>query len=630
MVSTKKAAPGGNGQISLKHGQVTNFFDTINVIPLKSDKSPEISTWSHDYKNPYQVSKSGFYGVVCGPTSDYLQIIDIDCKNDQTGTLFEDYTNLIKEQSDVLERVVIQTTINKGFHIIFKCKKVIGNIKLALSRDNKPLIETRGKGGYFAVHPSPGYEFMEGKDPLALPYISEEDLNILLDTAKVFNAKLEVKKDRIPNEVNITPFDDYNLRGNAFDLLLNHGWNEAGRRINQTLLRRPGKDRGISASWLNTDNLFYVFTTSTEFENDRAYNQSQVYTILEHNGDYSQAAKSLIRAGYGSQEAKNTPKFKNPFRYTTFSEALNEGENLPALKLMVGELIAENQIVIIFGDNGTGKSFAGMHIGDSLAAGKKVLGEFENQTEPHPVIYQDLELTPRQLAKRFSGYAFSPNLIRGSLDLSIDLSGADIGEILINEIQEAAKKYERVTYLIDNISVFDALDLENRREAGKLLSRLNSLKKQYPGLTIILFAHSPKIQGIGPLLKEHLAGSKQLSNLIDCLIGLQKARYKRDIFYIKQLKQRDFSIRYGFDNCISFKIDRVYNSSYVLPIFQGYASEKKLLANPEDMERAEEIKSLREDGLTLKEIGEKFGLSKVRIGQILKSGFTTLLLILSL
>ena len=273
---------------------------TYNIIPLSKDKRCILSTWSHDHMNEYKQSPDGFYGMVCGPTSDYIMCIDVDCKYDETGTLWKEYSELIQDQTTILkEKCSIQKTMNKGYHIIFKCKTLISNLKLAEKKNKEVLIETRGKGGYFAIEPSPGYKIIHG-DPENLPYLSAEEMNILLETAKVFNQLPEIKKERYSKEIDVSAFDDYNKIADPLDLLDKAGWKEAKTKGNAILLTRPGKSKGISASYLLNDKLFYVFTSSTEFENGKAYNPSQVYTILYHDGDYSEASKRLISEGYGS------------------------------------------------------------------------------------------------------------------------------------------------------------------------------------------------------------------------------------------------------------------------------------------------------------------------------------------
>src|SRR5262249_393104 len=94
------------------------------------------------------------------------------------------------------------------------------------------------------------------------------------------------------------PGDDFNRRASWSDLLPD--WPEVYRRGDVIYLRRPGKDSGHSAT-LNargTDR-FHCFTSSTIFEKDTSYSKFGVYTVLEHGGDFSAAARALAAQGYG-------------------------------------------------------------------------------------------------------------------------------------------------------------------------------------------------------------------------------------------------------------------------------------------------------------------------------------------
>ena len=72
-----------------------------------------------------------------------------------------------------------------------------------------------------------------------------------------------------------------------------HGWQFVRQRGEWSHWVRPGKKarEGISASTIG--DVFYPFTTSTDFEADRGYSKFHAYAVLEHAGDMSQAARQL-------------------------------------------------------------------------------------------------------------------------------------------------------------------------------------------------------------------------------------------------------------------------------------------------------------------------------------------------
>lgn len=117
-------------------------------------------------------------------------------------------------------------------------------------------------------------------------------------------------KHIVKNETNDdSPFADYDRRGDVLALLVKHGWRILDRQSNAERVRlsRPDKkDNGISADYLYSDRLLYVFTSSTDFEGSKAYPPATVYTVLEHKGDFKEAYKFLIRDGYGADSKDNT------------------------------------------------------------------------------------------------------------------------------------------------------------------------------------------------------------------------------------------------------------------------------------------------------------------------------------
>jgi len=84
-------------------------------------------------------------------------------------------------------------------------------------------------------------------------------------------------------------------------LLVKAGWTETRRdaKNKNYYLTRPGKHAGISGSVLVDRGTFYPFTSSSTFEPGRGYSPFAVYAEVEHNGDYSAAARALAAKGYG-------------------------------------------------------------------------------------------------------------------------------------------------------------------------------------------------------------------------------------------------------------------------------------------------------------------------------------------
>jgi hypothetical protein len=254
--------------------------------------------------------------VVCGKASGNLEVIDIDTKYDLTGSLFEDYMQAIRDnKEDLHERLLIIKTRSGGYHLYYRCPVIASNIKLARRytteeekknpRDPyRTLIETRGHAGYVVAPPSEGYSKYQGE---AIPEITPEERAILFELAKTFNQVIDppvtnhTSRGYDPKEYGLSPFEDYNNRGDLVGLLQGHGWAVVRETNEKVIFRRPEKDAGTSGNYNKDKKWFSVFSTSTIFDDCKAYLPYAVYAVLECNGDFKLAAKKLLELGYGEK-----------------------------------------------------------------------------------------------------------------------------------------------------------------------------------------------------------------------------------------------------------------------------------------------------------------------------------------
>jgi hypothetical protein len=97
------------------------------------------------------------------------------------------------------------------------------------------------------------------------------------------------------------PGDDYNRRTTWAQLLESHEWMHVYDRGEEAYWRRPGKTFGVSATTnYRGSDLLKNFSTSTPFDTEHAYSKFAAYAVLDHGGDFSQAARQLASEGYGS------------------------------------------------------------------------------------------------------------------------------------------------------------------------------------------------------------------------------------------------------------------------------------------------------------------------------------------
>lgn len=347
---TPKSSPmpqTGRIQKAVEHYHNAGF----SCVPVLPTKLPAVAWKELQFQQSTDLSIYKTSGIAFATGFKDLEVIDLDLKYDITGTLKQRFEEKIGKE--VVDKLVIQSTKNGGYHYLYRCLRIEGNLKLAsrkatdselsiynaeVAAENvkrsktgkglrnfksdgaalpKVLIETRGTGGYVLVYPSQGYNFVQGT-PNDVQYITEDERDIIIQAAKSFDEIVPVKPIQKTtatraltakegsDRFEISTFDDFNQRGDVVGLLEKHGWsivNTQGQRVH---LKRPGNtDAKTSGNFHLLQRVFYVFTSSTEFEPNRGYNASQVYTTLEHRGDFSAAAKQLFSEGFGKLNINN-------------------------------------------------------------------------------------------------------------------------------------------------------------------------------------------------------------------------------------------------------------------------------------------------------------------------------------
>jgi archaellum biogenesis ATPase FlaH len=351
----------------------------LSIIPTNSNKVAALEEWK-----PYQQeiavldeAEDWFnnnhrnIAVVAGAVSGHAEIIDVDPKKERPN-VWEQYTELVEEEAPgLLSKLIIEKS-PKGYHLGYRCPEITipGNKPLArFLRENiegkdeiKTLIETRGEGGYCVVTPSAGYNLVQGSFE-HISEISKLERDVLIRCAMELNEYIDPQKvvngPKQPARSNsgLLPGDDFNERGDLVALLEEHGWCFVGNRGEYQRWRRPGKDKGHSASTIN-NNVFYVFSSNAHpFEPYTSYSPFAVYTLLKHGGDYSAAARELASRGYGDQ---NKVVELRPDQKTKGAKPLNLDDLSDCFEQEI-EMLWRNRIpkgmpIIVNGREGHGKT----------------------------------------------------------------------------------------------------------------------------------------------------------------------------------------------------------------------------------------------------------------------------------
>ena len=324
---------------------MTRVSDLINaglsIWPMNKDKTPVT------FKNPYYTWDNAktkhhtdykyfntAYGVaiVCGAISKNIICIDIDCKYDLTGALFDTLSGMIAEH--IYQRFTVQQTPSGGYHYWFlvdgevpasgklamrpgtqqelyeynvKAQASGQKIKTDPNKHPKTLIEIKGTGGYALCEPTPNYILIQGSFT-ELKTLSSEELEIVLNTCKEFNLVIEEKHEIKPRQKtdyvsqnDIEPWDDFNNRHTALEILEQYGWKE-GKHVPRGIeVVHFSTDKSKSGLVNKTNTAVFIHSQSTCLPDNKWLTPYAIYVFNEHNGDFAAAAKELLKKGYGKK-----------------------------------------------------------------------------------------------------------------------------------------------------------------------------------------------------------------------------------------------------------------------------------------------------------------------------------------
>jgi len=378
----------------------------ISVVPVATDgsKRPGLDSWKqYQERRPTTEELMRWFanaegvGVICGKVSGNLEMLELE------GRAVADKMHLqIKELAlsaglgeiwDCINNGYVEMTPSGGLHWLYRIDgEVPGNTKLARKPGENGgidvLAETRGEGGFVIVaptngtcHPSGGKWEMLAGSPVSIPTLTVAERNELHRLFMTFDAipKQEVITEEIKQKSEgLTPGDDYNARVTWEQILEPLGWKKLFTRPDGTTSwRRPGKDFGTSATTNHAGiDKFHIFSSSTIFEPERSYSKFAVFTIVEHQGNFTASAKALREQGYGEARKElqtlevHSPALVQlhdeegqPFESSWIPKQIQELElaDEPAPSMLRREdgncLIYAGKINAIFGESESGKTW---------------------------------------------------------------------------------------------------------------------------------------------------------------------------------------------------------------------------------------------------------------------------------
>lgn len=305
------------------------FLEHFSIITVGKDKIPnflwgdfqkkkntvEKFTQHYNFKGKDYTDKDGNlrhqeattnFGIVTG--FENLECIDVDLKVFSTAKeqldFWNEYLGYLKDNIlDFEEKIVIYKTQNAGYHLLYKTKRVQGNLKIAVLKGHKEaVIETRGIGGYIFAYPE---KKVSKKGYFEIEYISDDDREILISFSKMYNFVVEVaiepKKDKkVYNDNEVTPWQDYNDKINILDIIQDE-FSVVGNLSKKYVIKRHGATSPHSGYVFKDSGCMFLFSTGTIYPHEKLITPYLAFSYKYHNGDLSEASKDLYFKGFGTR-----------------------------------------------------------------------------------------------------------------------------------------------------------------------------------------------------------------------------------------------------------------------------------------------------------------------------------------
>lgn len=251
-----------------------------------------------------------------------LEVLDFDERPRET---LGAWIRSIRQHEDITEFLCLVKTGGGGYHVLYRCSKITGNKKIAMPADpnGKPLMESRGEGGYVVAHGSPESVHSSGTayrrkngNPFCPPVYTPQQRAVMWRAAVAMDESGKVLKEfqqkqnrhsgpqRVNRRYGSTVEDDFNQRASWSDVL--PGWEQ----VSQTKWRRPGKTSGHSAvtgTASDGTEIITVFSTSAgslapSVQGHRSMNKFRAFVETRHRGDRRVAERELSLFGYGGSK----------------------------------------------------------------------------------------------------------------------------------------------------------------------------------------------------------------------------------------------------------------------------------------------------------------------------------------
>ena len=507
------------------------------------------------------------WGIACGPSD--ICVVDFDVKDGAKGALTK---KRMEEEHGKFDPAFITQTKSGGAHFYFKGKCASQNNFMG-TKDDKSGVDIKSDGGMVMapgclIDGSDGYKIVKGTPGNLTPtpqwiietlgQRNDRKATLAVSGEEMTEARRAELMDALDSLDPSMPHDEWVKIGQG----IHHSYPgpdglEAWKEWSSGC---PGKYNGALCdskwnSFRRSDDPAKDITIASVFHearNNGWTGASAAAAFSGHAGTQTYAEQLADAATHGNTVAISMEASIDPDAFIEMmpmNQAIKEGHAMPPAKRLFDDLMFEGETTILFSRSNVGKTALGTQIANSIAGGDPINGFVLETTGGEKVLYWDFELSKKQVSMRYDNPAFSDNLIRCAINPNAPVPvNSNHSAIMYAGVERSVVKTGIKKLIIDNLTYMGE-DLAEGAEALLLMKRLKDLKERH-GLTMLIDAHTPKIEPFKPIHLNHLAGSANLGNFIDACFALGEVKGLDNMRYIKQLKVRSTALKYGAGNVI--------------------------------------------------------------------------------
>jgi hypothetical protein len=414
-------------------------------------------------------------GSGCG-----IFVLDIDVKNPATPEQFRDTGQVeecIRIQYGDLPKTIEQITPSHGKHLFYKNPNVGTCNDFFIVKETGLACDIKGVGGYFVLYDY-DVDFSEAAD--APEWILEH-----------FAEREKEKKEALKP-------GDVIKKGNRNNALAS----EAGRYWN---LGGPPEELQC---YLHGVNKLYCDPPLPDRDIDKIV----------------QSAQDNFHRDYERNDVKEQTPLSEKIK--TMSDLLSPQ---PPVEWIVKDFIAEENLSIVYGDSGSGKTWMMLHMMGCIAVGNDWMGKEVRQA---PVLLIDEESGNNRLARRMQKIIPIMGGDETTPFYSISMAGVDLRDAsVLFDIEKIIIENKIKLVCLD--ALMDLIPGADENSVKEILPAFSGLKKiiEKLGTTFVMIHHSKKDGG-------GYRGSSAIKGVVDTMIEIEKPLLS-DIMKVAMTKNRD-------------------------------------------------------------------------------------------